>query len=92
MQSYADHEEGGGVKVEHGIPIPKKPGAHRNLSFDAINWSLLGLGDSFRIDANSSGGLRKRATAAGIEIEIRAIEFHDEYHRKAKAFRVWLVQ
>ena len=79
------------MKVEHGIPIPRKPGlhAHRNLAFDAIDWSALGVGDSYRIEANSSGGLRKRATAAGIEIEIRAIEFHDNNHRKAKAFRVW---
>lgn len=77
------------MKVESGIPIPRKPGlnANRNLAFDAIDWSRLGIGDSYRIEANSFGGLRKRATAAGIEIEIRAIEFHDENHRRAKAFR-----
>ena len=80
------------TEVEHGIPIPRKPGlhAHRNLAFDAIDWSALGIGALRPASRrNSSGGLRKRATAAGIEIEIRAIEFHDSNHRKAKAFRVW---
>ena len=84
----------GEMKVEHGIPIPRKPGsAHRNLTFDAIDWSALGIGDSFRIEANSCGGLRKRATSAGIEVEIRVIEYHENRnHGKAKAFRVWRVK
>ena len=55
------------MKVEHGIPIPRKPGlhAHRNLAFDAIDWSALGIGDSYRSRRTVPAVFAKRATAAG---------------------------
>lgn len=81
------------MKIDVGVPIPRKPSTNRNLEFDAIEWSALGVGDSFVLESKSSGGLHKRATKAGIEIEIRAIAYDDGRLRKvAKAFRVWRIK
>jgi hypothetical protein len=85
------------VKIEKGVPIPSRSSRSRNASFDAIDWSLLEIGDSFLIDAGSSGGLKKRARAAGIEIEIRTTKYNETRYggkqgRSAVQFRIWRVK
>ncbi len=79
--------------MESGVPLPPKPGGtHRNRLADSIPWGEMKVGDSFIYRYKSSGGLRKRAKAAGISIEIRAVEYEtgrDPSIQIACAFRVW---
>lgn len=85
------------MMIDKGVPIPKKKNPGRNRDFDDIGWEQLEVGDSFLIDSMTSGGLRKRAEACGIKIEIRATAYKSgQYATPGNKipiqFRVWRVK
>ena len=72
------------IYIEKGIPFPVKVSKWQH-PFDEIPWDKMQVGDSFRIVARSSGGLKVRAKRHGYEIAIKA----EMDGMKAAAFRVW---
>ena len=78
--------------VEKNVPLPDKKS--RSGALSQLPWDRMEVGDSFVYEHNSSGGLRKAAKNAGIEILIKGISvIHTVGHgTKCDKWRIWRVK
>jgi len=82
------------ISIEKNVPLPPRRKSARQAMLDALPWNRMEIGDSFVYEGRSSGGMKKAARRAGIEIEIRADRMQPGQFggMAATSFRIWRVK
>lgn len=76
------------IVIEKNVPLPSSP--KKAFQADTLPWKQMEIGDSFVLERNATGGLKKSAfRATGIEILIKAILNDDPYANPS--WRIWRI-